>query len=144
MLRGPDRAIYADVKRRGRQPVAEILADFATYDGSRHHVPVTTHVEPLVDVLVHTQDILRPLGLRHAMPVDAAAAAADRARLLAPMLGSRRVVRSVAMVASDVDWSAGRGPVVEGPIQELLMLCTNRPADRSRLSGPGMTLLPAG
>ena len=33
--------------------------------------------------------------------------------------------------ATDVDWSAGRGTVVEAPIGELLMLCCGRPAATS-------------
>ena len=95
MALGYNRAVFRDVKRRGQAPVAAILDDYDRYAGSRHHVPVTTHLEPLIDVLVHTQDIVRPLGLRHDMPVDAAVAVADRARLLAPLTGSRRVVRGV-------------------------------------------------
>jgi uncharacterized protein (TIGR03083 family) len=137
MARGYNRAIFLDVKRRGQAPVAEILQDFETYAGSRHHVPVTTHVEPMLDVLVHTQDIVRPLGLRHDMPPDAAAVAADRARLLSFLMGSRRIVRGVRMVATDTDWVRGHGPVVEGPVQELLMLCSGRAADASRLTGDG-------
>ncbi len=142
--RGYNRAIFEDAKRRGRRAPAEILADFERYDGSRHHVPTTTHVEPLIDVLVHSQDILRPLGIDHAMPPDAAAAAADRARLLAPLTGSRRLVRGVRMVADDVDWARGRGPVIAGPMQELLMLCCGRDARVETLSGDGRELLRAG
>ena len=144
VLRGYNGAIFEDVRRRGRRSPAEILADYERYDGSRHHVPTTTHVEPLVDVLVHTQDILRPLGIDHAMPPDAAAAAADRARLLAPLMGSRRLVRGVRMVADDVDWARGHGPVVGGPMQELLMLCCGRDARLEALTGDGCELLRAG
>jgi uncharacterized protein (TIGR03083 family) len=144
MMRGYNRAIFEDAKRRGRREPAEILADYERYDGSRHHVPTTTHVEPLIDVLVHSQDILRPLGIDHAMPPDAAAAAADRARLLAPLTGSWRLVRSVRMVAEDVDWARGRGPVIEGPMQELLMLSCGRDARVETLSGDGRELLRAG
>jgi uncharacterized protein (TIGR03083 family) len=142
MTLGYNRAIFRDVKRRGRAPVRAILDDFDRYAGSRHHVPVTTHLEPLVDVLVHTQDIVRPLGLRHEMPVDAAVAAADRARLLAPLLGSGRLVRGVRMVATDTPWDRGHGPVVEGPVSELLMLCCGRAAELPRLSGDGLDRLP--
>lgn len=144
MARGYNRAIFEDAKRRGRREPAEILADYEQYDGSRHHVPTTTHVEPLIDVLVHSQDVLRPLGIDHAMPPDAAAAAADRARLLAPLTGSRRLVRGARMVADDVEWARGRGPVIEGPMQELLMLCCGRDARVDALSGDGRELLRAG
>src|SRR5689334_20124078 len=36
------------------QTPEKVLADFDTYDGSLRHVPVTTRVEPLIDVLVHS------------------------------------------------------------------------------------------
>ncbi len=78
---------------------------------------------------MHHQDIVRPLGLRHDMDPTAAAVAADRVRLLAPLMGTRRFIKSVRMVATDVDWARGQGPVVEGPMQELLMLCAGREAD---------------
>lgn len=127
MLRGCNRAIFTETKRLGLTPPDEILADYERYDGSRHHLPVTTHVEPLIDVLVHSQDILRPLGIEHAMPVDAAAFAADRARLLARLYGTASTLRPLRLVATDTDWVRGRGDqVVEAPMQDLLMLVTGR------------------
>lgn len=123
-----------------RQTPERVLADFATYDGSLRHVPVTTRVEPLLDVLVHTQDILRPLGLRHEMPVDAAMVAADRARLHAVLMGWR--TGKVRLVATDADWTRGRGPEVRGPMQELLLVCTGRARVATELTGDGVALLP--
>lgn len=122
------------------QTPERVLADFATYDGSLRHVPVTTRVEPLIDVLVHSQDILRPLGLRHEMPVEAARVAADRARLHAAMMGWR--TGKVRLVATDTDWARGRGPEVRGPMQELLLVCTGRTRVTTDLTGDGVELLP--
>jgi uncharacterized protein (TIGR03083 family) len=135
---GYNQMIFRDVKRRGQAPVAEILADFRRYDGSRHKPPCTTHIEPLIDILVHSQDILRPLGRTHDLPRDAAVVAADRSRRLAPLLGAGKLVRSVRMVATDIDWDRGRGPTIEGPIQELLMLCCGRVGDPALLAGEGL------
>lgn len=140
--RGYNAMIFREVKRwsRGRTP-ATILAEFETYAASTRHVPITTTVEPLLDSLVHHQDIVRALGLRHDMPPDAAAVAADRARLSGAIVGWRRP--RVRLVATDIDWVRGRGPTVEGPMQELLMLSTGRTPDASLLSGDGMELLAA-
>lgn len=140
--RGYNTMIYRETKRlsRDRTP-ADVLADFATYADSRRKVPVTTTVEPLLDVLVHTQDILRPLGLHHAMPPEAAAVAADRARLHAAMMGWRSA-RKVRLVATDVDWTRGKGPAIEGPVQELLMITTGRSPDAAVVSGDGLELVP--
>lgn len=142
MRHGYNTAILRDGLRRGRASTAEILADYDRWARVRRGPATVTHLEPLIDVLVHTQDIARPLGRRHAMPPEAAAAAADRARLLSALTGSRSVVRSVRMRATDVDWAAGRGPVLEGPMEELLMVCTGRPPAEGSLSGDGLGHLP--
>ncbi len=128
--RGYNTMIFHETKRMSdSQSTDEILADFETYATSRRKVATTTTVEPLIDALVHHQDIVRPLGLRHDMDSTAAAVAADRVRLIAPLMGTRRAIRGVRMVATDVDWERGQGSRDQGPMQELLMLCAGREAD---------------
>jgi uncharacterized protein (TIGR03083 family) len=138
--RGYNAMIYREVKRLGARETREsILADFVAYAGSTHHVPTTTSVEPLVDATVHHQDIVRPLGLRHEPDPEAAAVAADRCRLLRMSPASLR--RGVRLVATDTDWQRGKGPVVEAPMVELLMLCSGRAADPTRLRGDAVELV---
>ncbi|KQY55579.1 hypothetical protein ASD66_19910 [Nocardioides sp. Root151] len=140
--RGYNAMIFREVRRlsAARSP-DEVLADFTTYADSRRHVPVTTTVEPLIDALVHHQDIVRPLGLSHTMDPEAASLAADRVRRLAFLMGTRKVVRSVRMEATDVDWVRGSGPTVRGPMQELLMVCAGRARVATGLSGEGLALV---
>lgn len=142
--RGYNTMIYREVKRLGARETPEsILADFERFSTSTHHVPTTTSVEPLIDALLHHQDIVRPLGLRREMPPEAAAVAADRSRLLWSLMGNRRVVRGTRMVATDIDWVRGSGPTIEGPMQELLMVCSGRAPDPALVSGDGIELLAA-
>lgn len=142
--RSYDTMIFREVKRLGaRATRAGILADYERLATSTRHVPITTSIEPLVDALLHHQDIVRPLGITHAMDPAAAAVAADRIRLLAPLIGTGRLLRSIRLVATDIDWDRGRGPVVAGPVQELLMLASGREPDRTLLEGPGTDALPA-
>ena len=141
--RGYNTMIFREVKRIGaRETRDSILSDFDRYATSTHHVPTTTSVEPLIDALLHHQDIVRPLGRTREMPPAAAAVAADRVRRLAPLMGTGKLVRSVRMVATDVDWDRGKGPVVTGPIQELLMLASGRMPDPALVSGEGLATLP--
>ncbi|WP_377324481.1 maleylpyruvate isomerase family mycothiol-dependent enzyme [Pimelobacter simplex] len=141
--RGYNTMIFREVKRLGARETREsILADFERHATSRHHVPTTTSVEPLIDALLHHQDILRPLGLRHPMAPAAAALAADRVRRLAPLMGTGRLVRSIRLVATDVDWARGSGPAVRGPVQELLMLASGRAPDPELVEGDGLALVP--
>jgi uncharacterized protein (TIGR03083 family) len=137
---GYNAMIFRAVKEWSADQTPErVLADFDRYDGSQRHVPVTTRIEPLIDVLVHTQDILRPLGLQHEMPPEAAAVAADRARLQAWTMGWR--TGKVRLVATDIDWARGRGPEVRGPMQELLLVSTGRARVAKELTGDGVQLL---
>jgi uncharacterized protein (TIGR03083 family) len=142
--RGYNEMILREVQRLGAgQSPERILADFATYADSRQHVATTTVIEPLIDALVHHQDIVRPLGLTHEMDPEAAATAADRCRLLSGLMGSRSVVKGVRMVATDVDWTRGRGPTLSGPMQELLMVCAGRSRVATDLEGDGVELAQA-
>lgn len=140
--RGYNATVFREVKRwSSERTPAAVLAEFEAYAASTRHVPITTTVEPLLDSLVHHQDIVRALGRRHDMPPDAAAVAADRARLSGAIVGWRRP--RVRLVATDVAWVRGRGPTVEGPMQELLMLSTGRLPDATLVSGDGVELLAA-
>ncbi|WP_159451216.1 maleylpyruvate isomerase family mycothiol-dependent enzyme [Janibacter indicus] len=143
--RGYNSMIRREVQRLGATRTPEqVLADFATYADSTRHVPVTTAVEPLVDALVHHQDVLHPLGRSHDPDPEAAAVAADRCRLLSSLLGGWRLVRGVHMVATDVDWVRGDGPELTGPVLELLMVCAGRARAAHGLTGEGTALLPSG
>ncbi|GAA1529065.1 maleylpyruvate isomerase family mycothiol-dependent enzyme [Nocardioides humi] len=140
--RGYNTMIFREVRRLGaRETRASILGDFERYAASTRHVPTTTAVEPLVDALLHHQDIARPLGRQHAMAPAAAVVAADRVRRLAPLMGTRRLLRSIRLVATDVDWDRGTGPTVTGPIQELLMIASGRAPDPDLVRGDGLAAL---
>jgi uncharacterized protein (TIGR03083 family) len=134
-------AIYAEAKRQAARPVKEILADYRTYDGSRRHPIGTTRLDVLLDVLVHTQDIVIPLARRHDMPLKGAAAAADRVwRRAFPFRAASRF-RGFRLAATDVAWSVGHGAPVEGPMEAILLLLTGRRAALHRLTGEGVDRL---
>jgi hypothetical protein len=84
----------------------QIVATLRSFVGSRRRAPFVTELEPLLDVLVHVQDICLLLGIDHAMPVDAAVAAADRAY--------------------------GDGPVVQAPMRSHLTTLTGRRPSSAR------------
>jgi uncharacterized protein (TIGR03083 family) len=104
----------------------EIVATIRGFLGSRRKAPMITDLEPLIDVLVHNQDIAVPLGLEHAMPPAAAAAAADRVLSTPWPLRRWKASSGVRLVATDTDWSWGSGQVVESTMQEHLLLLTGR------------------
>lgn len=138
-----NKMILRDGQRRGQAPVEQILADHERLAGVHRAPPMLTPLEPLLDILVHTQDIVRPLGREYVAPTDALLLAADRARQMALFVGSRGIIRSVRMVATDADWVRGKGPTLEAPMRELVMVCAGRAPDMTLVSGEGMELLRA-
>lgn len=135
-----DRMGLIDGRRRGQAPITDIISQYEIYDGSRHRMPGTL---PLPDILVHFQDVVRALDRTHDMPVDAAAEAADQTRKVAGMLGARKLVNSVRMQATDIEWTRGRGPTIAGPMQELLLVCSGRIRVARDLNGDGLQLAQA-
>lgn len=91
----------------------------------------------LIETLVHQQDIRRPLGLGRVVPEEALRVSLSYARL-SPVIGGARRTRGLRLVATDMDWSAGRGAEVRGPGEALLLAMTGRVgAVRGELSGDG-------
>jgi uncharacterized protein (TIGR03083 family) len=111
-----------------RSPLSheEIVATIRSFVGSRRRVAFITDLEPLIDVLMHNQDIARPLGVDHPIPPDAAAAAADRVLSTPRPLRLWKAPRGVRLVATDVDWAHGSGRAVRAPMGDHLMALTGR------------------
>ncbi|NUT02452.1 MAG: maleylpyruvate isomerase family mycothiol-dependent enzyme [Hamadaea sp.] len=136
-----NRMVYATAVERAQRPVDQIVADLRAISGSRRPAPGTSIHEPLLDVLVHGQDIAIPLGIDRKMPVRAAVNSAKRVWSTSFPFGARRRLRGFHLVASDASWAAGDGVRVEGPISALLLVLTGRPAGLRRLGGPGLAEL---
>jgi uncharacterized protein (TIGR03083 family) len=96
----------------------------------------------LADGLIHHQDIRRPLGLPRDIPAERMLAALEFART-APTIGAVKRIRSLTLTATatDLDWTAGKGPAVEGPAESLLMAIASRHGTAQELSGPGQKTL---
>jgi uncharacterized protein (TIGR03083 family) len=125
-------------RRRARALTTDELVDrMRGMVGQRRHPIGTTHLEPLVDVLVHWQDIAVPLGIDREMPNPAAAVAAERVARMAYWSGKRRLLKGVRLEATDAEWSFGTGEVVRGPIAVLLLLMTGRRVRLDEVVGKG-------
>ena len=134
--------VAEDARQAARRPVAELLAEFERHDGSRRHPFGTSVVDPLLDVLVHSQDIAIPLGRPHPMPIEPAVVAARRAHRLGFLFTDAARRRQVEIRATDSEFAVGSGPLVEGPIRAVLLLLTGRTAAAlPGLDGPGLERL---
>jgi len=63
--------------------------------------------------------------------------------LIAPPIRGFWRARGLRLVATDLDWSGGRGRLVQGPAEALLMAIAGRHGATEQLSGPGQPILAA-
>ncbi|MFD2469105.1 maleylpyruvate isomerase family mycothiol-dependent enzyme [Amycolatopsis silviterrae] len=93
-----------------------------------------------LDGLIHQQDIRRPLSLARTIPAVRLRRALELS-LRAPPIGVPRRLTGLRAVATDVDWTAGKGIEVRGPAEALLLALAGRRAAADDLSGPGLDVL---
>lgn len=121
-----NRMIHESAVREGALPVTEIVSNLHSIVGSRRLAPTTSPREPLLDLLVHGQDIALALGRTWEMPLAAARDAADRVWTMR-MPPRPWPLPKARLVATDIEWTRGNGQEVRGPIAALLLLLTGRP-----------------
>ncbi|MGY2079119.1 maleylpyruvate isomerase family mycothiol-dependent enzyme [Modestobacter sp. SYSU DS0657] len=126
-------------EQRGADPAAT-LARF------RAVVPSTTaptgHTAAwLGEVVVHAQDIRRPLGLTAAPPVPVVTAVARFYASRDFAVNSRTAARGLRLAATDGPFTAGDGPSVTGTTLALTMTMAGRATFCDDLTGPGVPVL---
>ncbi len=119
---------------------ADTLARFRAVITLSSHPPGPT-TSWLGEVLVHAEDIRRPLELRHAYPIDASVETANFYKGSNLIIGSKSRIQGLRLRATDTQWAHGAGPEVAGPIHALVMAMTGRKAALDDLAGEGLTLL---
>ncbi|WP_313407046.1 maleylpyruvate isomerase family mycothiol-dependent enzyme [Aeromicrobium sp.] len=125
------------IRRHRVDTPAETLATFRALVPSRT-APAGAHVAMLGEVVVHGQDIVRPLGVEL---VPDPAAVLEVARFFASKdfaVNSRTLVRDLSLAADDAGFAAGSGPAVTGPLLELTLAMAGRSESIARLRGPGV------
>jgi uncharacterized protein (TIGR03083 family) len=93
------------------------------------------------EVVVHGEDIRRPLGIHHTYPADALTSVADFYKGSNLLIGAKNRVAGLTLQATDADWSTGSGPSVTGPMLSLVMAMVGRKPALDDLSGDGLATL---
>jgi uncharacterized protein (TIGR03083 family) len=128
-------------EHRGATP-AETLARFRQVVGSTTGASGHTAAW-LGEVVVHAQDVRRPLGLPRTPSVEAAT---EVARFFAGRdftVASRSAVAGLRLEATDGPFGTGSGPEVRGTTLALTMAMAGRGAYCDDLTGPGVPTLRA-
>ncbi|MBW0105078.1 maleylpyruvate isomerase family mycothiol-dependent enzyme [Pseudonocardia sp. KRD291] len=138
--RGDFDRVEADAARQRarRHGPAELVAQLRETAGLDRRFPLAGRLDPLVDILVHGQDIVRPLGRSRAMPVERVVPALEQV-WRSPFLGLSKRFAGIRFVATDAGWSRGEGThELRGPAGELLLVSTGRPAGLAAVHGPAL------
>jgi uncharacterized protein (TIGR03083 family) len=97
----------------------------------------------LGEIVIHGEDIRRPLGLSHEVPEAALVAVADSWKKTNLLIGSKRRIAGLRLRATDASWSTGDGPEVAGPMVSLLLAMSGRKGAQADLTGEGLATLAA-
>ncbi|GAA4738360.1 maleylpyruvate isomerase family mycothiol-dependent enzyme [Modestobacter marinus] len=125
-------------ERAAAHPPGVLTAQLRATAALDRRVGLSSPWDPLVDVLVHSQDIVRPLRRRLPTPQDLAVPALEHVWSNAFYGRPVRRLCGVRLVATDTAWAEGAGPEVRGTAGDLLLLATGRSVSASAVTGPGV------
>jgi uncharacterized protein (TIGR03083 family) len=135
-----DRFVDKDLRPYATGSPDEVKARFRSIVTSTRKPPGPAYVA-LGEIMVHGEDIRRALGTRAEHPAEHLVTLAEMYRNTgAPLHGKRRSA-GLKFVATDVEWSAGDGPQIEGPAMSLIMAMVGRAGALTDCSGPGVETL---
>jgi uncharacterized protein (TIGR03083 family) len=134
-----NRWLAADGQLRGQRDPAVILE--ALQNAAANRVAPPRPVKSLMHVLIHGQDICRPLGINRDLPEAHLLPVADFVTDDVHVFGTKKRIVGLKLTATDMDWSHGSGPEVTGPAEALVMMMAGRSVALDALSGEGMAAL---
>ncbi len=118
----------------------ELVSRLRARTTTTNHPPAPV-MAMLGEIVVHGEDIRRPLGLKHQPPEAALVAVADSWKNSNLLIGAKRRITGLRLQATDAKWAHGDGPEVSGPLISLILAMTGRKAVHTDLSGEGVTEL---
>jgi uncharacterized protein (TIGR03083 family) len=134
--------VYADreVAKYYRDDPSQAIRD---YREAAHRTTAPPGPKPtwIGEVVVHSEDIRRPLGITHAYDPAALRGAADFYTGSNVLIGARDRIKGVRLEATDDEWTRGDGPTARGPLLAIVMAMTGRAIFLDELSGEGVEVL---
>ena len=117
---------------------AELIDQLRAHAGSAAHSVGSSPLDALSDVIVHGQDIARPLQRTRPASPDRVSLALDHV-LASRFYGARKRLRDVTLRATDSHYVSGTSDTeIRGPAIDLLLVATGRPAGLDTLEGTGV------
>jgi uncharacterized protein (TIGR03083 family) len=130
-----DRQAHSSARLAPKEIVERIRASTTTTNK-----PPAAAMAMLGEVVVHGNDIRRPLGIDDDSSTEAKVACLEMFKGSNFPVPAKRTIAGLHLHATDADWSYGSGPDVNGPLVALLMAMASRPL-AATLSGDGVATL---
>ena len=124
----------------GALPPKEIIERLSARTTTTNKAPAPT-MAMLGEIVTHTADISRPLGIDHQMAPEALVACLTMYETATFPVGGKKRIAGLRLSATDLDWTHGDGPEVSGPSISLLLAMAGRSAGLDGLSGDGLATL---
>ncbi|ORI24044.1 maleylpyruvate isomerase family mycothiol-dependent enzyme [Rhodococcus sp. 1168] len=132
------RANRLTARRAGRRYSARLPELLFRNAASRFTPPGKGPMAPLTDIVVHGHDIRRPLHIAHRITDERQVAVLD----FITSAPSRGIFPTSDVTlhwkATDLDWTFGSGPIVQGPAASLMLVLTGRTSALADVTGPGV------
>jgi uncharacterized protein (TIGR03083 family) len=134
--------VFADkaAKRLASAGPEELVRRLRARTTTTNHPPAPV-MAMLGEIVVHGEDIRRPLGLEHRPDEKALVALADSWKNSNLLIGAKRRIAGLRLRATDSNWVHGDGPEVSGPLIGLVLAMTGRKGVHPDLTGDGLTTL---
>ncbi|HEY3139549.1 MAG TPA: maleylpyruvate isomerase family mycothiol-dependent enzyme [Acidimicrobiales bacterium] len=133
-----NRTVDVTARRLGQREPSELPGRLRAAADGRYRAPGAPPVAALAEVVVHGEDIRRPLGLPAAQlePGELVTLLAFYRRISRWFL--RGSIRGLRLEATDAKWSEGTGAEVRGPALALLLAMAGRAGACEELAGDGV------
>jgi len=135
-----DKMSQAMADKQLARPVDEVIATLRSKATKSAPMPMFPEEMTTADLVIHAQDVRRPLGLAGGPTDEAVRATLDfitSHKMGKTLIADRPPLEGVALSATDMDWSFGEGAEITGPAESLMMALARRPV-LDELSGLGV------
>jgi uncharacterized protein (TIGR03083 family) len=135
-----DRQVGMRLAEQMGETPADTLARFRRVTTSTTKPPLAIGAM-LGEIIVHGEDIRRPLGIKRDYPVTTLTAVADYYQGSDMPARTRKRARGLRLAATDGPFAAGDGPAVSGATLALVMAMAGRAPYCDELDGDGVAAL---
>ena len=130
-----------DAKRLAATGPEQLVRRLQARTSTTNHPPAPV-MAMLGEIVVHGEDIRRPLAIPPYQPSEAALVAlADSWKNSNLLIGAKRRISGLRLRADDTEWAHGDGPDVTGPMLSLILAMTGRRGAHADLAGEGVATL---